>query len=101
MLRRILLGGAILALGVSIVINVLQSRRILELQEQIEALSVRGDLQSGSEFRSLSVRDMNGKAATIDFGGSKPTIIYVFRPSCVWCRRNSESVNSLARQLAD
>jgi peroxiredoxin len=89
-------------LAISLAINVSQIRRIIVLQTGLEKHSVQGTLPLGSQVPSeFSARDLDGRMVTIRFTTSPvPTVLYVFRPSCVWCRRNSESIKALAQGTA-
>lgn len=87
-------------LGVSLAINVLQGTRLLKLTGAIAEQEVRGELPEGAVVRNLEVKDLSGRSVVIDFHSTeKSTVLYVFKPSCAWCERNSASVDSLARQL--
>jgi peroxiredoxin len=88
-------------LGVSLTINVLQGTRILSLQEDVEQLLVRGELLPGTPLPNLEARDLSGNSYVFEpRSGSKPTILYVFTPSCGWCLRNNDSLKSLTRQVS-
>ena len=88
--------------AVSLIINILQFRRILALEREIEERSASGPLGAQTrvpaEFRA---RGLDGVETSIRFDSTPlPTVLYVFRPSCPWCRRNKDSINALARQTA-
>jgi peroxiredoxin len=86
----------------SLIVNILQGMRILSLQEEIQALAVAGELKPGTSLDPLPVSDLAGRETSLSFyAQSRPTILYVFRPSCVWCRRNVDLINSLAAQLSN
>jgi peroxiredoxin len=96
---RILLYGL---LAVSLIINTLQFRRILALENDIGERSASGGLRAGTrvptEFRA---RGRDGLETSIRFDSTAlPTVLYVFRPTCPWCRRNKDAINALARQTA-
>jgi peroxiredoxin len=92
----------LLLLCLSAVMIVRQGRRILSLEAAL-ANSQAGELASGTPFGSLQVRDLTGKVHSIEFGGkkSKPTVLYFFRPACVWCKRNSANLALLANRMTD
>jgi peroxiredoxin len=101
-INRVLFFVLFVLLACSLTVNALQIRRILALQEGVDKLSVRGALALGAKVPGeFSARDQDGREAIIRFASSSvPTVLYVFRPSCVWCQRNSQSVNALAEQTA-
>jgi AhpC/TSA family len=57
-------------------------------------------LANGTMIGSLRVSSLEGKAATLTFG-ERPTVLYVFSPSCPWCRRNAASVRRLFEAKKD
>jgi hypothetical protein len=47
----------------------------------------------------LPLSDLSGKEAALTYGPEKPpTVLYVFSPSCVWCKRNYPMIRQLAVQ---
>lgn len=49
---------------------------------------------------AIKARTMDNKEILINYGlEKKQTILYVFSPSCSWCTRNWNSVNSLAKNI--
>ncbi len=98
---RILRFGIVCLALTSSAINVLQGIRIRSLEKQIEAGASAVASSVGASLAEFQARDLAGHPASIRFGvGSKPTLVYVFRPSCVWCYRNSDAFNSLIRHVA-
>jgi hypothetical protein len=82
------------------------------------ALSLGGNLYQGNLLRSrpatalgappfrkgdtlppLAVLGRSGERTTLAFDEGRPTLLYVFRPSCPWCRRNAASVENLYESL--
>ena len=95
--RRILPSLLVLALGVI----ALQGFRILELQRLLREVSTRGDLRPGTMVPEFQADDLHGVQGTVAYGRDpRPTVLYVFSPSCVWCARNSEAVNALSKQVS-
>jgi peroxiredoxin len=74
-----------------------QRQNILNLEE----MNVRGDLQEGATLPPLSGMNVAGAEQTIRYDvDARPTILYVFSPTCAWCARNADAINSLFRQLS-
>jgi peroxiredoxin len=96
-LRTALVSFAIVA---SIALNVFQAKRIIELQRGAEQKRPGGGLSAGMRIPDLRARDGQGREFTLRFDSSRPTVLYAFSPSCVWCRRNAEKFNSLAAQAS-
>lgn len=84
------------ALAVSVVLNGVQGRRILQLTAGPNTA-----LAEGTTFPRLSVRDLQGQRHIIEYGSSSvPTVLYVFSPTCTWCRSNASKIGSLKSQIA-
>ena len=96
---RVLLILALVA-SASVAVNVLQGRRILTLQDALDELSVKGDLPAGARAAPLDATDVRGQPARLTFGGAEgPTVLYVFRPSCPWCEKNSPGISRLVNEI--
>ena len=66
------------------------------------AAQVTQRLSAGVEIQQVRATTLDGKQETISFAGSqKPTVFYVLSPSCVWCERNNENINAIAKEKAD
>ncbi len=92
-------GSGIVA--ISCILNGLQGRYILQLHRELDACDAKGQLRPGILMDRLAVKDIHGERVVIDFANdNKPTILYVFRPSCIWCQRNREALKSLVRQVS-
>lgn len=51
----------------------------------------------GAAAAPLRAVNVAGQPETINFGeAGKPTVVYIFSPSCGWCDRNLESIKALA-----
>jgi hypothetical protein len=89
-------GVSALLLLASVSLNVSQARHLRE----IERLLVSPGLDVGTILPPLKTQDLSGRNLSLNYDSSHPTILYVFSPSCEWCKRNSENVRSLASQAA-
>jgi peroxiredoxin len=79
----------------------LQARYIRTLQIDVEQLASRGAVKEGVSVPDLDVLDLAGNRVLLSYAaGRQPTIIYVFRPGCPWCERNSKAINSLTAQAS-
>lgn len=87
-------------LVLSIALNALQGKRLVELRQS--AADANPDLQVGAHAADLHVKDLSGRDMTLSLGARapKPKVLYVFSPSCGWCRRDVTAVNSLVRQIS-
>ncbi len=56
----------------------------------------------GETMPALHVRDLKGVATDIDMHDvGKPTVLYVFTPTCVWCAKNLPKIQELGKQKGD
>jgi peroxiredoxin len=87
---------------VSVALNVVQSRRIVALQRAVELGGRSSGIAAGTLIPDVRARDGQGRELTLryDSASSKPTVVYAFSPSCVWCRRNAQKFNSLVAQAS-
>lgn len=50
----------------------------------------------GDPLTSLPVADLQGKERVLDFKSTGPaTVLYIFRPGCVWCAKNLANIKAL------
>jgi peroxiredoxin len=51
----------------------------------------------GEKVPTLSVASLSGEKLDLTWvSDRRPTILYVFKPSCVWCKRNLKNVEALS-----
>ena len=53
----------------------------------------------GSKVSSFDAKDEGGKDLRIEFPHRKPTLLYVFSPTCGYCRMNETAFQSLAQAV--
>jgi len=86
-------------MGLSVFLNVVLATRVLTLDRRIAAIQADGELQPGTKVDAFIGSSIDGETATVSFADSSlPTVLYVMRPSCVWCKRNESNLRSLAEQ---
>jgi peroxiredoxin len=82
-------------LGASLALNVyfgLRGKASPELQQSVSVLA------AGARAPALYAEQIDGTRVTIDWAeSSKPWILYVFSPSCVWCQRNENNFETIVR----
>jgi len=49
----------------------------------------------GDSIAGLTTQNLNGEEVTLGFALDRPTVLYVFRPTCIWCARNAGSLDAL------
>ena len=84
-------------LGASLGVHALELRRIRALSASVETLSPRSGVpEIGSILPAIRARDLAGQSVQLSYGRDQPpTVVYVFSPSCVWCKRNLANIESL------
>jgi peroxiredoxin len=71
----------------------------LMLKLQLAPRSSAPSVLVGTKLPKLAVEEVGGAKAAIDWAGdTRPTLLYVFSPACVWCKRNFENFDALTRQ---
>lgn len=86
----------------SVALNVFFTLRVKRLEDAMLYLKGENRLKLGESVPPIEGKDLEGRPAMITYdGGDRPTILYVFSPQCGWCERNSQNINSLAKQLGD
>lgn len=90
------------ALALSAILNLLLIIKVKNEQRLIADIKQQNRLQSGQKVPDIAGKTVEGDATEVNFSASnKPTILYVFTPACVWCKRNFENVAALHRNIAD
>jgi peroxiredoxin len=57
-------------------------------------------LRIGEVVPPLKAKDSLGHEEQLAYEGILPTVLYVFKPTCVWCQRNEPNIKFLAHQCA-
>lgn len=82
----------------SVIINLLLALRVSSLNRTVVslALSFTNGLDVGATVPPIEARPLNGLPEKIGFGkASVPTVLYIFRPDCVWCAKNLANLRVL------
>ncbi len=78
-------------------LNIVQRLRSISLEKALDEAREAQVLSPGAAVPPVRGTDMNGNRFEIGFDSSDlPTVLYVFKPSCVWCQRNLGPINRLA-----
>ncbi|HJP95129.1 MAG TPA: TlpA disulfide reductase family protein [Pyrinomonadaceae bacterium] len=73
-----------------------------DLRATISSLKSEQSSTPGTRLPPLIAQDMSGQTVTIRFDDIQgPTLLYVFSPSCGWCKKNEDNISSLASQTGD
>lgn len=90
------------ALVGSVIINVMLAHKLREFNHLVGSTSERL-LKPGTIVAAFEGVDLKGQTQTVVYENvSKPTVLYIFTPSCSWCARNMDNFNELvARKGAE
>ena len=57
---------------------------------------------TGTRLPLLQAKDLSGKPVSIAFDSdSRPTVLYVFTPTCIWCKKNLQNLKSIVAKNQD
>ena len=80
----------------SLGLNLLLGLRVSKLNRTVESMRFGNDLRIGTQVPAIEGRVLGARPQDLHFVDSKvPTVIYVFRPDCGWCKRNLDNLRSL------
>ena len=87
-------------LAFSLALNVLLGWKVQSLSNYIESKSRPNKAIEGVTISEISALELDGESKAIACnGGTQPTVLYVFSPTCVWCDRNLNSVKALKNNI--
>ncbi len=87
-------------LALSIAISVALAWKVHSLRAYVVALHNDTSLAIGTHVSPISAHNLDDSPATVEYGPSVPTVLYIFRPGCGWCQRNRNSFNELCSQVS-
>ena len=81
----------------SLSLNVALGWKVKQLSHALQPAKLKmAGIQTGSLLPSIRVVDETGRSSTVAFDDPRVTILYVWRPSCSWCRLNRGNICALA-----
>src|SRR5688572_17072167 len=84
-------------LMVSLSLNVYLGWKVKGPRRTSAALQNSATLSLGTTVQPITATSLSGKQETISYADhGKPTVVYVFTPTCVWCERNTQNINAIA-----
>jgi peroxiredoxin len=84
------------ALLVSVTLNVLLAHRLRGITHAQETRIAEYQLKVGTTVPAIAVKRLGGRPEVFSYQGTnKPTVLYVFTPTCMWCARNMDNLKTL------
>jgi len=101
-MARLSLTPTVVVLVGSVCVNGLLIWRVHSLRETVKYLTEDRVLAVNAKAPPIIARDLGGKTAVVDYTSSgKATVLYVFTPTCSWCRRNLRNLKELAKGVSE
>lgn len=86
----------------SLGINLLLTRRVSALKNQVKVIRSELRLTEGDKVPPLTARDPQGNIAVFDYRTNQlPTVVFVISPTCGWCTKNIMNMRALAEKAGD
>lgn len=83
------------------IVNLMLARKVTRLNNSISLLKAEASIKENAQVQPIVAQDLIGQPTTISYNTSSlPTLLYIFKPSCGWCKKNELSINALAKQSA-
>lgn len=93
-------GGICLLLSAGL--NVALAMRLSAQRALLESGGAERQEMLGRQMQPLEAADPSGRPVRVEFGSDgRPTVLYAFRPGCLWCERNHEALLALHAKAAD
>jgi hypothetical protein len=91
----------VLLLG-SLSLNVYLGWTVSRLKRSPPSPQASVKLLPGMSVQPVKAMSLSGNPETISYSDSvKPTVFYVFSPTCIWCERNSQNINAIVNLKGD
>jgi len=101
-LSRTAFTGVIVALVVSVTLNVLLAHRLRNFTYPQAARIAKYQLKVGTTVPPISAKRVDGQPGVISYQGlEQSTVLYVFTPPCSWCARNLDNFKRLVDKESD
>lgn len=87
-------------LAISLALNVVLGWKVQSLSTYIESKSRPNKVIEGVNISAIAAVGIDEEKKTIACAiGDKPTVLYVFSPTCIWCDRNLNNVKALKSKV--
>ncbi len=83
----------------SAILNIVLANKVSDLRNSLSNIKEEGQLKIGSQVPKIDATDLAELDYSIEYSEVKlPTILYIFTPDCIWCKRNLENVKAMVKQ---
>lgn len=87
----------VILLAISTFVNAMLAVQLRTANTKLAKNEYESNLQPGERVPYLEALDLGGQPTTIRFSEiDRPTVLYIFSPSCGWCKKNVENIRTLA-----
>jgi hypothetical protein len=91
-----------LLLVVSLVLNLLLVAELIGTRSELEALRTAGFLEIGTRVPPLDLKSTSASPIRITYSDVEiPTVLYIMRPSCGWCKTNNPNLKAMLASAGD
>ena len=81
---------------ISLYLNVTLGWEVHHLRSEVNKVPRINELNVGAALPNIKAKDLNGDVQSINYADDRrPTVFYVFTPTCGWCERNAANVRAL------
>lgn len=82
--------------------NLLLTRRVSALKNQVRVIRSEMRLTEGDKVRPVPAKDPQGNSVVFDYRTNKlPTVVFVISPTCKWCTQNIMNMRALVEKASD
>src|SRR6476620_6168054 len=79
----------VVLLAISGSMNAILAHKVKAERQITARIKAEGQLQTGTWVPNIQGKTPEGKKTGVDYAAnSYPTVVYVFTPTCEWCKRN-------------
>ena len=83
----------------SVILNVALAERLRNTNNKLNAMKTETSVSIGDTLPDIEAKNLDGSPVSISYSNDqRPTVLYVFSPSCGWCEKNLENIKILSEQ---
>ncbi len=90
---------SLILLVASVILNVALAEKLRGANNKLSKVETEANIAIGATLPDMEAKNLDGTFAIFSFSKSqRPTIVYIFSPSCGWCEKNLENIKELVEQ---